>query len=216
MLPNADGEILGIVEVAAGPMLDGDMDTALAAAGITTLRYVDTAGGCSATSLQQRYTGSERHGGPGNLFNDAADNGCGTGVTLGDNAWVAYWTDTAERVVGPGAHGQAAFDGRRMRGRAGTADATAPIYLTVGIGPSASLFDARQTGRIDAAPKYLHVAVDQYNRFIALFHVGEATTGDSGVTWSAPVTVEQVGFVGVVDAAGDTKDEELGAWGGPR
>lgn len=74
--------------------------------------------------------------------------------------------------------------------------------VALGIGPDSTLFDPSRRGAMSTVPTYRHVAADEYNRFIALFNID--------------TTVGEVRLQGVIDGAGDTKDEELGEWDNTR
>lgn len=235
LLPNGDGEILGIGDVAAGAQVAG-MAGILSDIGMSDLRYIngDAAGAelpadvtsCAVADLQDAISSRANAVVAGNIFNGPSGNGCGVSLsvagadgdvdTVADNPNVAYWTGTVERIIGPGEYGAAAFDGTAVSGVSTAVTATAPIYMAVGMGPSSNLFNTQELGGLTSVPVYRHVSPDQYNRFIGLFHVANSTTTDTGTTWSAPVAADQVAFVAVVDGAGDTKEEELGEWDGTR
>ncbi len=76
------------------------------------------------------------------------------------------------------------------------------IVVALGVGPDTTLFNPSLRGAMSTVPTYRHVAGDEYNRFIALFNV-DTTAGE-------------VRLQGVIDGAGDTKDEELGEWDNTR
>ncbi|MDR1728110.1 MAG: prepilin-type N-terminal cleavage/methylation domain-containing protein [Acidobacteriota bacterium] len=227
----ANGDILGfsVDDIALGTLIAGAEDS-LADIGITKLRYVnaafdntdlpeltptencDPAGG----ALQKVISSRRNNIVAGNIFNGPAANGCGASLDIVAGAQVAYWVGSLERVLGPGEYGDAAFSGTAMASNSSVpAGVTAPILMAVGFGPASDLFKPEILGSMTSVPVYRHVREDQYNRFIGLFRVGEATTTGSDV-WAAPTTTEQVLFVGVVDGAGDTKEEELGEWDGTR
>ncbi len=227
LLPNADGEILAIGDVVAGTLV-ADVAGAMGDIGMSELRYIvsDTtslpddvaAGGCNpaAGALQATIASRGNAVVAGNIFNGAAGNGCGQSVDVNDSAIVAYWSGSVERILGPGEYGNASFDGSVVTSTAGAdTGAVAPVMLAVGFGPSSNLFNANELGGMTSVPVYRHVSEQQYNRFIGLFHVANATA-TSANTWAAPVAKDQVSFAGVVDGAGDTKEEELGEWDGTR
>lgn len=228
LLPNGDGDVLATDSVAAGPMVAG-VAGAMADIGMSELRYIisDTAnppedvtggagGGCEAANLQTTIASRGNAVVAGNIFNGQAGNGCGQSITLDDASQVAYWSSTVERLLGPGAYGNAAFSGTAMTSTSSVPAGTqAPVLLAVGFGPSSNLFDANSLGGLTSVPVYRHVSEQQYNRFIGMFHVANATTTGVDV-WAAPVAKDQVSFAGIVDGAGDTKEEELGEWDGTR
>lgn len=232
---STDDAILAIGDVAAGDTMPG-MASVMNDIGMTELRYINTdaAGAelpadvtsCAAADLQDVIASRGNAVVAGNIFNGPSGNGCGISLTLAgadgdvatdaDTPQVAYWTGTVERILGAGEYGDATFDGAAMASTSGVAaDVTAPIMMAVGFGPSSNLFNTRELGGMTSVPVYRHVSSDQYNRFIGLFHVGDATT-TAADTWDVPAGVDQVAFVGVVDGAGDTKEEELGEWDGTR
>ncbi|WP_028469515.1 type II secretion system protein [Neptunomonas japonica] len=227
LLPNADDQILAITDVTAGSLINGAAEV-MDAIGMTNLRYVISdpatlpddvaAGGCdpaglitAGQSLQASVASRSNAMVAGNIFNGATGNGCGDSVTMDDTSVVAYWSGSVERLLGPGEYGEATFDGAAMQNQ--TADSVAPILLAVGMGPASNLFNANSLGGMTSVPVYRHVSGDQYNRFIGLFQVGQST--DVGGTATITAT-DQISFAGVVDGAGDTKEEELGEWDGTR
>ncbi len=227
LLPNSnDDDILAIGDVAMGPAITGVSDV-MGDIGMTQLRVIDeatpdyadgsvTTADCATAALTATIASRSNAVVAGNIFNGEAGNGCGTSVNVSDLPQFVYWSGAVERILGPGAYGAAEFDGTAMSGAAAEANATAPILLAVGFGPASNLFDANSLGGMTSVPVYRHVSEQQYNRFIGLFHVANSTTSDTGATWSAPVAKDQVSFAGVVDGAGDTKEEELGEWDGTR
>jgi len=168
----------------------------------------------------------------GNIFNGPAGSGCGISVELDtdDPPAVALWTGTAERILGPGDYGTfkvassesgapvvlapAVLEGTAKDGEVGVA---APIMLAVGFGPSSDLFNVQKLGGMTSVPVYRHVNPDQYNRFIGLFQIATAYSGAAGAYSAGSIqAVDMITFLGVVDGAGDTKEEELGEWDGTR
>jgi len=225
LLPNGDGEILGIEDVAVGAMVT-DVDGIMDDIGMTELRYIDESGAnppadtlaadCAPAALQATISNRGNAVVAGNIFNGQAGNGCGVSIAMSDTPSVAYWTGTVERVLGPGAYDDAAFDGAAMTGGTNAVDgAKAPVLLAVGVGPSSDLFNANELGGMTSVPVYRHVNPDQYNRFIALFEVATATYDLAGTSWTIEAK-DQVSFAAIVDGAGDTKEEELGEWDGTR
>lgn len=227
LLPNDDGEVLAISTVGMGDLING-VNGIMGDIGMEQLRYInadasgdelpDDVTSCAVATLQATISDRGNAVVAGNIFNGPAGNGCGESVTLLADTPVAYWTGTAERIVGPGAFGEAIYtpsdSGGSMGGTDAVTDAVAPIMLAVGFGPSSSLFNTETLGGMTSVPVYRHVSPDQYNRFIGLFKV--ATSTYNGSTWGTPVMTDQVAFIGVVDGAGDTKEEELGEWDGTR
>ena len=242
LLPNdgstADGDILGIEsDVAAGTMIAG-VAGIMKDIGMSELRYIDATGAEVAAAItageETDYVATDCNpvGGAlqatvasrsnnmvgGNIFNGLDGNGCGESIALSDTAKVAYWTGSVERILGPGEWGDAAFDGSAVTSTDTTIEdgAVAPVLLAVGFGPSSNLFNTEQLGGMTSVPVYRHVNPDQYNRFIGLFKVAESTYDGTGSAWGTVEATDQVAFIGVVDGAGDTKEEELGEWDGTR
>jgi len=226
LLPNADGEILAIGDVAAGALI-ADVDTIMAEIGMTSLRVINEAtanfgdgsvvtADCANTAIQTTVANRGNAMVAGNIFNGEAGNGCGASVAVSDMASIAYWTGSIERLIGPGDYGLATYDGSAITGVSTATEATAPIFLAVGFGPSSNLFNANDLGGLTSVPAYRHVPGNQYNRFVGMFHVANSSTIDTGTTWATPVAKDQVSYAAVVDGAGDTKDEELGEWDGTR
>lgn len=203
--------------------------------GITNLRYVDTtftqndganggtgpedSAGQSCANLQALINSRSNAVVAGNIFMSPAANGCGYSETLSDpngtgtfaSPNVLVWSGGNERVLGAGAP-EPAFSAGALDA-ANSADG-AKLLLAVGAGPASNLFDASELSGLTSVPVYRHVGADQYNRFIVLFHIGTIVnpTGTAGVL----NPVDQVNIAGVVDGAGDTKEEELGEWDGTR
>ncbi|MCV6611684.1 MAG: type II secretion system GspH family protein [Amphritea sp.] len=134
----------------------------------------------------------------GNMFMNTEGNGCGISVPVATGIEVSVWSGSASRILGTGVSGTHAAP------VSGT-----PRLLAVGIGPSASLFDASKLGGMTTVPAYRHVSGEQYNRFIALFKIAE----HDGTAFEA---LDHPQLAGIVDGAGDTKEEELGEWDGTR
>jgi prepilin-type N-terminal cleavage/methylation domain-containing protein len=80
--------------------------------------------------------------------------------------------------------------------------AAGDVVVALGVGPDTTLFNPSLRGAMSTVPTYRHVAADEYNRFIALFNVD--------------TSVGEVRLQGIIDGAGDTKDEELGEWDNTR
>ncbi len=147
----------------------------------------------------------------GNIYLSPAANGCGENYVFSTatpvdhiNAPIMVWTGGTERITGVETTNDidiADFT---------NTDADVPLFMVVGLGPSTTLFDVANLGGMTTVPVYRHVGDDQYNRFLALFHI--ATTDGT----ATPVPVDQVLLQAIVDGAGDTKEEELGEWDGTR
>lgn len=228
LLPNADGEVLAIEDVAVGAMI-ANVPARMAAIGMTQLRFIDAGAAgaelpegvtsCAPDTLQAQIGNRGNNLVAGNIFNGVAGNGCGASVAVSAAPELAYYTGDVERVLGPGAYGDAAVSingtgAVEMGGTVPAAGVQAPVLMAVGVGPASSLFTANQLGSMTSVPVYRHVQPNQYNRFIALFQVATATS--TGAAWGAPEAVDQITFAGIVDGAGDTKEEELGEWDGTR
>ncbi len=212
-----DIEVHNLIPLAADQLSNG---------GMTHLMYVSTASdyapeddlGLNCSDTAELINSRSNAVVPGNIFLTPGGNGCGFPVALdasdasGDGIThdVAFWVGSYERVIG-GAGRE--FDD--------AADVTgAPVLMTVGIGPSSTLFDGTRLGSLTSVPVYRHVSQEEYNRFIALFKIGTMTTNTTGYSdalangnWRA---IDQVNVVTVIDGAGDTKEEELGEWDGQR
>ena len=198
-----------------------DIVDAMDAVGITQLRYIDTslnAAGVAAqddpdydcANLQQTFLSRNNAVVAGNMFLSPDANGCGVSVALdSDGAGTAAapilwtWTGGNERITGNDADPD--WDGTL----AGSANSE--VFVMLGIGPSSSLFDRTGTGALTTVPIYRHVSNIEYNRFIALFHVADINGAGDAIN-----VADQVVLVGIVDGAGDTKEEELGEWDGTR
>ena len=196
--------------------LTSTMAERLSDIGITELRYIDTGvTGCdTAANLEATIASRDNAVVAGNIFLSPGANGCGRSHTIGDlngdataddPVTVLTWTGGAERITGN--PNDVDWDGAADA----ASDAGAKIFMAVGYGPSSTLFDKTALGGMTTVPGYRHVSETQYDRFVALFHV--ATVDGTGL---AIDPVDQVLLVGVVDGAGDTKEEELGEWDGTR
>lgn len=190
--------------------LTEDMVGVLEAGGVDSLQYVDTSltpndSPVDCSVLADVINSRQNAVVAGNIFMTPAANGCGLSRTLEAGDTVAIWTGGQERLIGqPPADGIVEFDGENAN------EATGKAYLAVGMGPSSTLFNANELGGLTSVPVYRHVEADQYNRFIALFDLGDFGAAE-GITAS-----DQLVLVTIVDGAGDTKEEELGEWDGTR
>jgi prepilin-type N-terminal cleavage/methylation domain-containing protein len=70
------------------------------------------------------------------------------------------------------------------------------VIVALGVGPGTDLLDPSTYGGLTSVPVYRHVEPHEYAGYIVLLRVD----GEKGT----------VTFAGVIDGAGDTKDEELG------
>ncbi len=212
---DSDGYAALAVEDLALFTLNGAMVTALNDIGIENLRIVDAAadpadaGDCS--DIQALINSRANAVVAGNLYLSDQANGCGIDYPVAGTPQVAVWTGGQERVLGSGA---VEYDATTLATPTAAQDG-ARVLMAVGAGPSSSLFDASQLGGLTSVPVYRHVAQDQYNRFIILFHVGNINDDTTAGTFAVEA-VDQVALAAIVDGAGDTKEEELGEWDGTR
>lgn len=198
--------------------------------GLTNVRIVNTtldpAGDQNCTNLQNLINSRGNAVVAGNIYLSPVANGCGEDLALVEtndngtptdtsddfdsisaNARLVLWTGGTERITGQPV--AADYDGTALGGTGVTTGT--PLFMMVGIGPSSTLFDVRTIGGMTTVPVYRHVGDDEYNRFLALFHVANTTA-----TAGAPAVVDQVLLQTIIDGAGDTKEEELGEWDGTR
>lgn len=210
-VPGTLGEGLIAIEDIAPYTVTAGMAGIMEDIGVDALMYLDaTATGSDFDCSDGYQTVIESRGNAvvaGNIFMTPAANGCGVEVTdFGTTApTVAVWTGGSERIIG---NDLGTFDGSACT----ATEAAVPVYMTVGMGPSSTLFDTTNLGGMTSVPVYRHVAENQYNRFIALFQLGTC----DGTNSNAIADGDQLEFIGVVDGAGDTKEEELGEWDGTR
>lgn len=202
--------------------LTADAVGVLSDIGISNLMYIDTNldGDTTDTALTCNdlagLIGSRANSlVAGNIFmtQSPKTQGCGVNRTLEAGDEIMVWTGGYERVLGSAGAGYDATPITITSGAvtaAGTVDA--PVLMAVGFGPSSTLFNANDLGGMTSVPVYRHVSPTEYNRFIGLFNIGTFTDAASAAYNAA----DQVSFVGVVDGAGDTKEEELGEWDGTR
>lgn len=214
----SDGVDVGDLSVAPLPTGTAAL---LADAGIDQLRVVDLTldppddGTCA--NLEELVNSRGNAVVPGNLYLSPAANGCGFSNTLTDADPVMWWSGGNERVIGSAAIGvEPIFAASGAFGAIATQPVGAKFLMAVGAGPSSTLFDASELGGMTSVPVYRHVANDEYNRFFILFHVATAADTDADATADTFVPADQAVIVGVVDGAGDTKEEELGEWDGTR
>ncbi len=222
-----ENELIGIEDVGT-LALTADAAGILADIGITQLQYLnygaavdlnedlDTNDCASANIVDTIRTRSNAVVG-GNIFMTPNANGCGAPVTLHNGAQVLVWTGGYERLLGSAglAFDQAGAPDFASGGDPGDAIATTaantPVFMIVGIGPSSTLFNTNALGGMTTVPVYRHVKEDQYQRFAAVFNIGSFTDTSGGYS-----AADQVTLVGIIDGAGDTKEEELGEWDGTR
>ena len=214
----------GLYASLAVAALDSGTASVLSEGGLDALMYVaedisHSDGDYNCTNITEVIESRSNNVVPGNIFLSGSANGCGYKVDLANGIPVAVWNDNYERILGSAGK---AFDDADYSG--------APVMMAVGVGPSSTLFEQGKLGTMTSVPVYRHVSGAAYNRFVALFTIGEFAsgthtlpTGTSDVespadfstagTWSA---TDQVNLVTVIDGAGDTKEEELGEWDGQR
>lgn len=206
--------------------ISADVQGIMNEAGITQLRYVNTAAegeGFTCTDLAATVESRANDVVPGNIFMSPAANGCGFSAVMGattttevedpDNPGETievtspvlhngmYWTGGTERLTGQVDPAGAGSDYN---------DPNNYAYLMTGIGPSSTLFDANTLGGMTTVPVYRHVKPNEYNRFIAVWNVGTYdAAGDI-------VVGDQLDLTAIIDGALDTKEEELGEWDGTR
>lgn len=188
----------GIDDFIAPATLTADQVAALAGVGITTVRIIDPtaippgggADDCATADARAAVILNKNNDFVNsNLFRSsalAADGRGGCGYAA--NYTLALTGDDLVRWV--------AAENYRVN-----ANATDTI-VALGIGPDNQLFRTGELGALSSAPIYRHVDNVSYNRFIALVNL-DATGGEPQLQ-------------AVIDAAGDTRDEELGEFDGTR
>lgn len=200
--------------------VDADVVQLMVDAGLDALQYVNTTYGNAANgdyidgvedcdNLEDLVASRKNAVVAGNVFMSPAANGCGDTVDFVDangdvditSLTVVTWTSGSERLTGQQGDATPTADGE-------------PAYICVGVGPSSTLFDTSGLGGMTTVPVYRHVGPTEYNRFVAIFQIGtyDATNGGT----DGIVAGDQLEFIGVVDGALDTKEEELGEWDGTR
>lgn len=218
--------------------LNGGAVAALAEAGITDLRVVynnaafdpggaDDVEDCS--DLPAVIQSTDNMVTVNNIYLGEGGNGCGaqypiTNATV-NNSNVMIWTGGSERVTGeyvevditdghiPGV-GATAIDNTTVLTEG------APVIAVFGIGPASTLFGSGTPGigaggpdgLLATCPYYRHVGPLEYNRFLALFKIGKVAAAETDNYSPMGGAI----FLGVVDSAGDTAEEELGEWDGTR
>lgn len=165
-------------------------------AGITTVRVIDqsvtsagwTTGDCTPANIKALINHKGNDVTASTIFSSA--NHGGDLIGCGANHTLA----TADVLR--------TFDTSTASAAARVNASTGDVVIALGVGPDSTLFNPALRGAMSTVPTYRHVAADEYNRFIALFNVDTA--------------VGEVRLQGVIDGAGDTKDEELGEWDNTR
>ncbi len=214
--------ILGFSAAATGTYTNEDaailpipagVQTIMNDAGITELRYANQnaafnpEGDLDCSSIENLVNNRGNNVVPGNIFMSPEANGCGFSQPMDGSVapMGMFWVGGQERLTGQDVGtGIVEFDGANL------ASATGPAYLLTGIGPSSTLFDANTLGGMTTVPVYRHVKPDEYNRFVAVWNVGNFD-GAGAIT-----AKDQIELVSIVDGALDTKEEELGEWDGTR
>lgn len=229
-------EVLAIEDIVADDITSVQMGR-LAEVGLSSFNYVandqDPAGDgdCTDTNIGALIGSRQNAVVAGNIFMSANGNGCGVradfvadinndgDTTPNDDGFaitsqaagadpvtaaaaiatlpIATWNGGAERLTGQAEAG--AFN-----------DAGNTVFMATGVGPASSLFAANSLGGMTSTPAYRHVSGTEYNRFIALWDIGEYDGA------GAIIMGDQPALTTIVDGAGDTKDEELGEWDGTR
>lgn len=225
-----ENELIGIEDVGT-LALTADAVQILTDIGITELQYLDYGAAadlnedgdttdCGSANIVDTIASRSNAVVGGNIFMTPEANGCGAPVTLTAGDQVLVWTGGYERLIGSdgvafddlGDYTLAGDPGSAITGTPYTDPDGAPVWMIVGIGPSSTLFNTRELGGMTTVPVYRHVTETQYQRFAALFEIGTWTSADA----SSYAVADQVTLVGIIDGAGDTKEEELGEWDGTR
>lgn len=191
--------------------LTADMVDALAAAGVTELRYID-GGAYDNTAFS---AGGTTVSIPNRVF-DNPTRGEGYSVTLAAGVNVAAIESEGAGGSIDGDDG-APGDSSRLRDIAGLDETLLHAVVAVGIGNSSNMIKSDQVfaGGLSEAPTYPDVARDQYSRYIALFHVATDTDADGAFT-TAGETLGTARFLGVIDSKGDWLDEEFAEFTGQK
>jgi prepilin-type N-terminal cleavage/methylation domain-containing protein len=195
--------------------------------GITSLQYLDygqstdldgdtvsAVDECTAANVVSTIASRGNAVVSNNIFMTPAANGCGATQTLVLGDQILVWSGGYERLMGSAGIPLDVGAGvvHATPGSAVTAsDIGDPVLMVVGVGPSSTLFNTNDLGGMTTVPVYRHVSETQYGRFAAIFNIGDFTDVTGGYAVN-----DQVTFIGVVDGAGDTKEEELGEWDGTR
>lgn len=165
-------------------------------AGITTVRVIDqsvtsagwTTGDCTPANIKALINHKGNDVTASTIFSSANHGGDLIGCGASRTLAAADVVTTFDTTTAAAA--------ARVNAQAGD------ILVALGVGQNSNLFDPSRRGAMSTVPTYRHVAADEYNRFIALFNVDQA--------------VGEVRLQGIIDGAGDTKDEELGEWDNTR
>ena len=203
---------------AAIVVLPADVQEMLTGAGITNLQYVDKTivyGSGTCEFPVNVIMDKNNDVVAGNVFLGADANGCGIAVPLDGTTTglsAVFWTGGMERLSGQKQLDASGAAIAEFDGEPGNEDAGALALMLTGIGPSSNLFNQNELGGMTTVPVYRHVQPHQYNRFIAVWNVGEFDGSGAIIVGER----DQPELVAIIDGALDTKEEELGEWDGTR
>ncbi len=189
--------------------------TSLASVGIDSLHYVS-----SATTPATNYNNALVSAGgtqseiPSRVFDlprttSGSLRGSGVHVSLAAGTVVA----AVEGLGMPDMNGSTPADSTRLRDICGLDQSLAHLVVAFGIGNNCTMVKPHDTSeltdtraaRLAEAPYYKNVLQGEYNRYVALFHLGTST--DSSI--ANVVYLSKARLIGVLDTKGDWYEEEL-------
>jgi prepilin-type N-terminal cleavage/methylation domain-containing protein len=205
--------------------LPATYEASLAAAGITSLRYIDVSGNsnacvsptfCLLTTNAQNGTDAtvsniEDADIPNRIFDFPRE---GTDRNRGRGFSQTLPADAPVAIFEPGRGGiNLTKVGANAGDMVGQLDdeytdpngSTADVLVAVGLGNNASIYASGQSVGLAQAPTYGDVAKNEYSRYILLYNVGSVDNPKSVATLQA-----------VIDSKGDFLDEELAEFSGQK
>ena len=166
-----ENPLIAIEDVEMFPVR-ADVIGALDEVGITSVRVVnedaapDDSAGLNCLNLPELISGRTNAVVAGNLFVGESVNGCGVGHDLAAGNHMVFWTGGSERITGN------SEDTTSWNADGNTA------FAAFGVGPASNLFDTTTLAGMTSVPVYRHVSKDQYNRFIAIYKIGNWQLGE--------------------------------------
>lgn len=206
-LATATNSIMALPETDfASVTLDPTVIAEMAKVGLTEVMAVDVAtdaAKCAAADgvLKGSLERTEIY--PSTMF---MATGCGKAHTP---ATAAVYIGKLEPFLGAEAITWDATQAEVSAGVFGTVVDGAPVVGAFGLGQDASLFNTTLLGGLTAAPTFGGLETIQYNRFVALFQIGENLASSTKVGKVEPASVR---FVGMITPKGTAAVEELSKW----
>jgi len=208
-LQGTDGNVLTADNKLGLYTLDASDVTALANAGVTSLRYVDDAVNAVGTIPNRDFDDLPR--GRGLVTTPLA---AGLVVPVVESEGLGAATDCNLTISGAC---------NRLNDITGLVPSIQHIVVALGIGNNSSIVSdaiGANAAHFSEAPFYTDIRKDQYGRFLALFHLASDNgagggTADDGIITSGE-RFSTARFVGIIDSKGDWLDEEYAEFTGQK